>query len=152
MKCPEWLSWLCCCCCCCCNCCCEEEENDKEPLLATPPDSPEYGGNIDVRFDNPPALFTVVQDTRTTNDVHCAQHTLLESTEVQEWRVGLEEDGTKTPTAMDYHYDYSKDHMAINVSPSGGYSGEESALLPVDDDTSEVTTYEFQIRQRQQQT
>ena len=50
------------------------------------------------------------------------------------------------------HYDYSKDHMAINVSPSGGYSGEESALLPVDDDTSEVTTYEFQIRQRQQQT
>lgn len=50
------------------------------------------------------------------------------------------------------HYDYSIDHMSINVTPSGGDNEEESSLLPATNDTSEVTTYEFQIRQRQQQT
>ena len=50
------------------------------------------------------------------------------------------------------HYDYSTDHMSVNVTPSGGDDGEESSLLPATNGTSEVTTYEFQIRQRRQKT
>ena len=40
--------------------------------------------------------------------------------------------------------------MSINVTLLGGDNGEESSLLPATNDTSEVTTYEFQIRQQQQ--
>jgi len=56
---------------------------------------------------------------------------------------------TRCVTIFVDHYDYSTDHMSINVLPSGG-NEDESSLLLATSDTTKVTTYEFQIRQQQQ--